>query len=317
MSIVFEWRRRCGDELALLRGDGPERSRVNDVAKNAGRDIMQSRDRSREDDSWNSVCRSECVVGDVACGRVRDSGGGAACGLGCALALAFGSREAFMQAPCKRVGTYRKDAVDPLLHLACRQHRCVARLCDGRVARADESRQRMCRMLDVAGSFPLGRRLGLRGAGGVVCAAAHDHLGLARLPGDHCEGCEGLRGGRSVYKVPRGLPVWRNASRTRVDSPGARAAKYRGWANRQPAWDKRAQGDCADGRLVAVFGAVWALECGAEIIGGVLCAMDGWVQRSVMAVEARAVTRMARRAVVVVDAVCESSAVSEHGSSWY
>lgn len=100
---------------------------------------------------------------------------------------------------------------------------------------AETSRARRCRLLDGAGSFPLGRRLGLRSAGGVVCAAAHDHLGLARLPGDHCEGCEGLRAGRSVYKVPRGLPVWRNASRTRVDSPGARAAKYRGWANRQPA----------------------------------------------------------------------------------
>lgn len=57
------------------------------------------------------------------------------------------------------------------------------------------------------------------------------------------------------------------------------------------------------------------MECGAEIIGGVLCAMDGWVQRSVMAVKARAVTRMARRVVVYV--VCDESAVSEHGSSWY
>ena len=81
--------------------------------------------------------------------------------------------------------------------------------------------------------------------------------------------CEELRGRRvSIYR-PKGL-VWRNASRTRVDSPGARAAKYRGWANRQPAWDKQAQGDCADGRacrrvwqyLVSVHGMGAVLDAG-------------------------------------------------------
>lgn len=98
----------------------------------------------------------------------------------------------------------------------------------------------------------LWRRLRLGSASGVVCAAAHDHVGGSRLPGDHCrEGCEGLGGGQSAYNVQRGS-ARRNASRTRVDSPVARAAMYRGWANRQPMWDKQAQGDCADGRLARV-----------------------------------------------------------------
>jgi len=52
----------------------------------------------------------------------------------------------------------------------------------------------------------LWRRLGLGSASGVVCAAAHDHVGFSRLPGDHCsEGCEGLDGGQSAYNVQRGL----------------------------------------------------------------------------------------------------------------
>jgi hypothetical protein len=80
------------------------------------------------------------------------------------------------------------------------------------------------------------------------------------------ERCEELRGRRvSIYR-PKGL-VWRNASRTRVDSPGARAAKYRGWANRRPAWDKQAQGDCADGKACR---RVWQ-----SAVFGSLCARDG------------------------------------------
>lgn len=68
---------------------------MNDDAKNAGRDIMQSRERSQRPVVGKIGGRSECVVGsDVceSCSRVRDGGGGAGGVLGCALALAFGSR---------------------------------------------------------------------------------------------------------------------------------------------------------------------------------------------------------------------------------
>lgn len=80
---------------------------------------------------------------------------------------------------------------------------------------------------------------------------------------------KGLARTVSIYR--RQGRVWQRGSRTRVDSPGARAAKYRRRANRQPGWDKRAGmregglverawwngGDCGvkDGGL--------ALECGA------------------------------------------------------
>ena len=56
----------------------------------------------------------------------------------------------------------------------------------------------------------------------------------------------------SQHIMSKGGSARRNASRTRVDSPVARAAMYRDWANRQPGWDKQAQGDCADGRLARV-----------------------------------------------------------------
>lgn len=73
--------------------DRRRRSRVNDVAKNAGRDIMQSREESQRPVVEIFGGQSESVVGDgVARGRVRECGGGAGCVLGCALALAFGSR---------------------------------------------------------------------------------------------------------------------------------------------------------------------------------------------------------------------------------
>jgi hypothetical protein len=71
------------------------RSRVNDVAKNAGQDIMQSREKESKADSGNGVLtKRECgrLGSGIAFGKVRDCGGGAGCMLGCVLALAFGCR---------------------------------------------------------------------------------------------------------------------------------------------------------------------------------------------------------------------------------
>jgi hypothetical protein len=48
----------------------------------------------------------------------------------------------------------------------------------------------------------LWRRLRLGSASGVVCAAAHDHVGCGRLPGDHyLKGCEGLEAGSRCWDV--------------------------------------------------------------------------------------------------------------------
>jgi hypothetical protein len=54
-------------------------------------------------------------------------------------------------------------------------------------------------------SSPLWRGLGLGCAGGIVSAATHDHLGVGRGPGDHCERCENCATDGSAYNVPRGL----------------------------------------------------------------------------------------------------------------
>jgi hypothetical protein len=52
----------------------------------------------------------------------------------------------------------------------------------------------------------LWRRLRLGSASGVVCAAAHDHVGGSRLPGNHyCKGCEGLEAG-SQHIMSKGVP---------------------------------------------------------------------------------------------------------------
>lgn len=65
-------------------------------------------------------------------------------------------------------------------------------------SRADCATKRIRRQLTDLSS--LWRRLGLGSASGVVCAAAHDHVGFGGLPGDHCErGVRELETGVSIY----------------------------------------------------------------------------------------------------------------------
>ena len=78
-----------------LRCDAMDRrSRVNDVAKNAGREIL-CRAEKKVVKSRVSKCmvdEANVVCSDVAVDRVRDCSGEAGCVLGCVLALAFGNR---------------------------------------------------------------------------------------------------------------------------------------------------------------------------------------------------------------------------------
>lgn len=70
MSIVLVWRRRGGGELALLRGNGPDRSRVNDVAKTLDEILCKA-----EIEVDRTVVGIVCVEASVLC-RVHDGGGG-------------------------------------------------------------------------------------------------------------------------------------------------------------------------------------------------------------------------------------------------
>lgn len=77
-----------------LRCDAMDRrSRVNDVAKNAGRKILCKAEKKVKSRLSKCMVDEANVVGSIdAIDRVRDCSGEAGCVLRCVLALAFGNR---------------------------------------------------------------------------------------------------------------------------------------------------------------------------------------------------------------------------------
>jgi hypothetical protein len=118
-------------------------------------------------------------------------------------------------------------------------------------------------------SSPLWRGLGLGCAGGIVSAATHDHLGVGRGPGDHCERCENCTTDGSAYNVPRGLYGGMQVAQGLTHLEQGQRSTGVGQTDSLRGTN-RLRAIARTGRLVGAFGSRQYLD---SVLG-----MDGWVR---------------------------------------